>query len=117
MPLGALDAGFVIGLLVGEGHFGGDGRQPQITLRMHVRHEETFLRLRDLLPGSKLYGPYRHGGRNYYQWMVRGRYLREEVVPMIGSYRHLLDAYTAARFDGMCANYGIEPGTGLKPGL
>jgi hypothetical protein len=49
--------------------------------------------------------------------MVRGRYLREEVVPMIGSYRHLLDAYTAARFDGMCANYGIEPGTGLKPGL
>ncbi len=30
------------GILVGEGHFGGDGRQPQVTLRMHVDHEALF---------------------------------------------------------------------------
>ena len=33
------DEGIVVGLLIGEGYFGGDGRQPQVTLRMHVRHE------------------------------------------------------------------------------
>ncbi len=36
------EIGTLIGLLVGEGHFGGDGRNPQITLRMHVRHERIF---------------------------------------------------------------------------
>jgi hypothetical protein len=34
--------GFLLGLLVGEGHFGGDGRQPQISLRMHTKHERLF---------------------------------------------------------------------------
>ena len=117
MDVADIDTGFVVGLLVGEGHFGGDGRQPQVTLRMHVRHEATFLRLRALLPGSKLYGPYRHGGRHYYQWMVRGQYLREVLVPLIAGARHLLDDYTAARFDAMCENYRIEaPATGQGPG-
>ena len=76
-----LSVGFLLGLLVGEGHFGGDGRQPQVTLRMHVRHEETFEWLRRTYPGSALYGPYHHGGRSYYQWSARGRYLREYIVP------------------------------------
>ena len=35
-------AGMLLGLLVGEGHFGGDGKQPQVTLRMHARHEPSF---------------------------------------------------------------------------
>src|SRR5262245_24853141 len=34
-PLDDFSIGFLLGLLVGEGHFGGDGRQPQVTLRMH----------------------------------------------------------------------------------
>jgi hypothetical protein len=33
------DIGCLVELLVGEGHFGGDGRRAQVTLRMHVRHE------------------------------------------------------------------------------
>lgn len=32
-----LEHGILVGLLIGEGHFGGDRRQPQITLRLHVR--------------------------------------------------------------------------------
>lgn len=99
--------GFLLGLLVGEGHFGGDGRQPQVTLRMHVRHEETFEWLRRTYPGSALYGPYHHGGRSYYQWSARGRYLREYIVPLVQRHRSLLDAYTAARFDTMCERYAI----------
>ena len=108
---GALSIGFPLGLLVGEGHFGGDGRQPQVTLRMHVRHEETFEWLRRTYPGSALYGPYHHGGRSYYQWSARGRYLREYVVPLVQRHRSLLDAYTAARFDTMCERYTITRDT------
>jgi hypothetical protein len=103
-----LATGFLVGLLVGEGHFGGDGRQPQVTLRMHTRHEETFERLRTTYPGSRLYGPYHHGGRSYYQWSARGRYLRDHIVPLVERHRFLLDAYTAARFDTMCERYRIE---------
>jgi hypothetical protein len=104
---GDLSVGFLLGLLVGEGHFGGDGRQPQVTLRMHVRHEETFEWLRRTYPGSALYGPYHHGGRSYFQWSARGRYLREYLVPLVQRHRSLLDAYTAARFDTMCERYAI----------
>jgi len=104
---GDLAVGFLLGLLVGEGHFGGDGRQPQVTLRMHVRHEETFEWLRRTYPGSALYGPYHHGGRSYYQWSARGRYLRDVIVPLVERHRSLLDAYTADRFDTMCERYTI----------
>src|SRR6266704_3171103 len=75
--------GFLVGLLVGEGHFGGDGRQPQVTLRMHVRHEAMFRWLEQTFPGGRLYGPYNHGGRHYLQWMARGPFLRDELVPVL----------------------------------
>ncbi|HLX47659.1 MAG TPA: hypothetical protein VKS82_04955 [Streptosporangiaceae bacterium] len=103
-----VDCGFFIGLLVGEGHFGGDGRQPQVTLRMHVRHEATFRWLERTFPGGRLYGPYHHGGRSYFQWMARGDYLRSLVAPLIQRHRYLLDEHVAARFDSMCERYAIE---------
>jgi hypothetical protein len=105
-----LSIGFLLGLLVGEGHFGGDGRQPQVTLRMHVRHEQMFDWLKRTYPGSALYGPYHHGGRSYYQWSARGRYLREHLAPLVQRHRELLDTYTAARFDAMCERYSIDLG-------
>jgi hypothetical protein len=74
---------FLVGLLIGEGHFGGDGRQPQVTLRMHIRHQSLFEWIVHTFPGGKLYGPYSHGGRNYYQWMARGAYLRDHLVPFL----------------------------------
>ena len=77
------EKGVLIGLLVGEGHFGGDGRQPQVTLRMHVRHEAIFHWLERTFPGGKLYGPYHHGGRDYFQWMARGSYLRDHLLPVL----------------------------------
>src|SRR5262245_16031308 len=63
----ALMAGVLVGLLVGAGHFGGDGKKPEITLRMHVRHEALFRWLERHFPGGRVYGPYSHAGRNYYQ--------------------------------------------------
>ena len=64
--------GFLLGILVGEGHFGGDGKQPHVTLRMHTRHAELFNWIQRHFPGGRVYGPYLHGGRNYLQWMARG---------------------------------------------
>jgi len=108
LDLTAFETGFLVGVLVGEGHFGGDGRQPQITLRMHTDHERLFRWLEEKLPGSKLYGPYTHGGRSYYQWMARGAFLRETLMPVLAE--HLtphLDERTYRRFTEMREQYAL----------
>jgi hypothetical protein len=104
----ALEAGILLGLLIGEGHFGGDGKQPHITLRMHTDHETLFRWLEKTFPGGKLYGPYHHGGRSYFQWMARGAFLREELVPLLD--QHIdpaLDAKTYRRYQEMKSRYGL----------
>ena len=103
----AFTRGFFIGLLVGEGHFGGDGRQAQVTLRMHARHKRVFDWLVATFPGARLYGPYLHGGRSYYQWMARGPYLREVVVPLVASHIEMLDDHVRTRFLTMCERYRL----------
>lgn len=105
------EIGFLLGILAGEGHFGGDGRQPEVTLRMHTRHERLFRWLEAQFPGGRLYGPYHHGGRSYFQWMARGQYLRQHLAPVIGSRLEQLDTYAAERFRKMCADYAIDPGS------
>lgn len=100
------EIGQLVGLLVGEGHFGGDGRQPHVTLRMHVRHEGLFRWLEGTFPGGKVYGPYDHGGRRYYQWMARGGFLRDELVPILEeALRPDFDGYAYERFRDMCDRY------------
>ncbi len=104
--LSDFDRGLLIGLLIGEGSFGGDGKQPQVTLRMHVRHEAIFRWLIDRFPDTKLYGPYHHGGRSYYQWMARGRALVKDVLPLLEELlRADLDGHAAERFERMCGRY------------
>lgn len=98
--------GFLVGILVGEGHFGGDGKQPQLTIRMHVDHEPLFRWLEKTFPGGKLFGPYNHGGRHYFQWMARGAYLREVLAPLLD--QHLtpeLDAKAHSRYREMKEKY------------
>jgi len=104
----SFDAGLLVGILVGEGSFGGDGKQPQVTLRMHIRHRALFSWLIDRFPGSRLYGPYHHGGRSYYQWMARGEYLREVLIPLLD--QHLtpdIDEYAWGRYLAMKDRYGL----------
>ena len=86
--LSDFERGVVVGLLIGEGSFGGDGKQPQVTLRMHVRHEALFRWLVERFPETRLYGPYHHGGRSYYQWMARGRTLVDDVLPLLEAELH-----------------------------
>lgn len=100
------DRGLLVGLMIGEASFGGDGKQPQITVRMHVRHEALFGWLMERFPDARLYGPYHHGGRSYYQWMARGTALVRDVLPLLEEKLHGgLDGYAAERFEGMCSRY------------
>jgi hypothetical protein len=104
--LGSFERGVLVGVLIGEGSFGGDGKQPQVTLRMHTRHAALFEWLAATFPRTKLYGPYHHGGRSYYQWMARGEALVEDVMPVLeAALTPELDAHAAERFEAMCATY------------
>lgn len=101
-----VERGLVAGILLGEGHFGGDGKYPQITLRMHVRHEALFRWLQARFPRSRLYGPYNHGGRRYFQWMARGDALAEDVLPVVESVlTPEIDDHVFGRIGEMRSNY------------
>jgi hypothetical protein len=105
--LSPFDRGLLVGLLIGEGSFGGDGKQPQITVRMHIRHEAIFRWLQERFPDSRLYGPYHHGGRSYYQWMARGATLVRDVLPVLeGVLDDRLDGHAAGRLRAMLERYG-----------
>jgi hypothetical protein len=100
------DQGLLAGVLLGQGSFGGDGKQPQITLRMHTRHEALFRWLMDRFPRTRLYGPYHHGDRSYFQWMARGQALVEDVLPVLeASLTADVDGYAAQRIADMRDQY------------
>lgn len=106
MSLSEFERGVVVGLLIGEGSFGGDGKQPQITLRMHVRHEALFAWLMERFPSTRLYGPYHHGGRSYYQWMARGPALVHDVLPvLLEGLESGIDGHATERLRDMMARY------------
>jgi hypothetical protein len=102
------DNGFLLGVLVGEGSFGGDGRQPSVTVRMHTRHQALFHRLVEIVPGSRLYGPYHHSGRSYFQWIVRGPALRRLVERLDQLLTPDLDAHAFTRYQRMKDTYGLR---------
>jgi hypothetical protein len=106
VELSDFDRGFVVGLLVGEGSFGGDGKHPQVVLRMHVRHEAVFRWLEARFPDCRLYGPYNHGGRRYFQWMARGDALVRDLMPILeAELTPELDQPSYDRFQLMCERY------------
>jgi hypothetical protein len=106
IDLSERDKGIVAGLLIAEGSFGGDGRQPQVTLKMHVRHELLLRWLVERFPRTKLYGPYEHGDRVFYQWMARGRALVQDVLPVLEDAGFAqLDGHAAERLARMRERY------------
>lgn len=108
MNLSDFEKGVLLGLMIGQGHFGGDGKQPQITLRMHVRHEKLLLWMCDRIRWSRLYGPYHHSGRHYLQLMIRGPALRAELAPLLFDLPwQQIDDHSYARFRTMLERYGI----------
>jgi hypothetical protein len=101
-----IDRGLVAGILMSEGSFGGDGKQPHVILRKHVRHESLLRWLVARFPRSRLYGPYHHGDRSYFQWVARGTALVEDVLPVLDELIvPELDGHAAARLADMRERY------------
>src|SRR4029079_13345954 len=93
----------------------GRARRAQTTLRMHARHEKLLRWLQAQFPEGRLYGPYHHGGRDYFQWMARGDFLRDRLVPLVAAHRDLLDDYVAGRFRQMCERYDLSSPAPRRP--
>src|SRR4029079_19327537 len=93
----------------------GRARRAQTTLRMHVRHEKLFRWLQAQFPEGRLYGPYHHGGRDYFQCMALWEFLRDRLLPLVAAHRDLLDDYVAERFRQMCERYDLAPAPRPRP--
>lgn len=106
------EAGLILGLLIGEVHFGGDRRQPHVVLRMHAKHKALFDWIHQRLPMGKLYGPYTYvyksddKPRTFYQLMFRGDALREGLLPLLDAYDWgAIAPEIYARYQKMLAKY------------
>lgn len=74
MELEGSDAGFICGLVTGEGSFTGDRKQAVLAIKLHQDDPEPLQFIQHRL-GGKIYGPYCHQGRRYYFWRLMGRAL------------------------------------------
>jgi hypothetical protein len=106
--LSDFEKGLILGVLIGAGHFGGDGKQAQITLKMSVRHERLLRWLNDRVRWSRLYGPYHHDNRHYLQLMIRGPALRQELAPVLYALPWAeIDDHSYSRFLEMLERYAL----------
>ena len=83
---------------------------------MHVRHEPLFRWLKTRFPYARLYGPYNHSGREYFQFMWRGTQLRYGLMPLLESLPWgEIDPYAYERYRAMKERYGLSgpPGSGI----
>ena len=90
-----------MGLIVGEGSFTGDRQQPSLELKLHRRDFEPLQHLQRTL-GGRIFGPYAHGGRNSYAYMLRGAELRH-ALPLLE--KNLPDSWKRIQFDEWRAKY------------
>jgi hypothetical protein len=73
------DRGYIAGIVISEGCFGGDKRDARLIVRLHERDPEPLLHLQRCL-GGRLYGPYTHNGRHLLDWQLRGPALRQRLA-------------------------------------
>ena len=90
-----------MGLVAGDGSFTGDRQQPSLEIRTHRRDIEPLEDVRRVL-GGRIFGPYAHGGRQLYVYMLRGRELKE-AVPII--HEHLPSSWKRVQFEAWREKY------------
>ena len=102
------ERGFILGFFAGQGSFGGDGRTPHLTLRMHTSRGPLLIKLCGLFVGSQVYGPYSHGDRTYFQWMLRGDELAKIVQSNLFEDLKDWDDSSYQRYRDMVDTYFVE---------
>lgn len=93
--------GYAMGLIVGEGSFTGDRQQPSLEIRMHRRDLDPLENVRNVL-GGRIFGPYAHGGRSQYVYMLRGRALKEALAIL---HQHLPASWKRIQYDAWREKY------------
>jgi hypothetical protein len=93
--------GYAMGLIVGEGSFTGDRRQPSLEVKLHRRDLEPLEHLQRTL-GGRIFGPYARDGRNSYAYMLRGRALRQ-ALPILQEF--LPQSWKRVQFDEWLRKY------------
>ena len=112
--LDRLELGILIGLFIGEIHFGGDRQQAHVTLRMSKKHLHVLEWAKERFPLAKLYGPYTYvykdgKPRTTYQLMFRGAVLKNQLVPVLNSYDwSLIAPHVYSRYLAMKEKYKLE---------
>ena len=111
------EAGLIIGVFIGEVHFGGDNRQPHVVLKLRDKDVGILQWVQARLPGGKLYGPYSYvyksdgRTRNFCQLMYRGRALRDQLIPFLEAYAWAdIAPRVHERYLAMKAKYGLDEG-------
>jgi hypothetical protein len=100
------EKGFIAGLILGEGSFTGDKKQPAIQLKMHNRSIETLRKMLLWFPGSTLHGPYFHQKRNYSVWFLRGKVLRDSIL-FFDEISKDFDVHVRSRYEKMKERYAL----------
>ena len=95
------ELGYAMGLIVGEGSFTGDRQQPSLEIRMHRRDLAPLENVQRLL-GGRIFGPYSHGGRSLYVYMLRGQQLKE-ALPILQE--HLPQSWKRLQYDSWRQKY------------
>lgn len=106
------ERGVLLGILMSDGSFGGDGRQPHCIVKAHVRREGLLRWLVERVPGAKLYGPYFHGDRHYLQVMVRGQALQDLLASLDLKSWQAVDPSSFARVQDMMDRYRMDLDSG-----
>jgi len=89
------EIGYIMGLVVGEGSFTSDRRQPCLQMKLHARDPFPLRFLADRL-GGRVYGPYHHESRSYFTWLLRGPALRS-ALPLFRE--HLPESWKREQFE------------------
>lgn len=89
------EMGYIMGLVVGEGSFTSDRRQPCLQVKLHARDPFPLRFLADRL-GGRVYGPYHHESRSYFTWLLRGPALRS-ALPLFRE--HLPESWKREQFE------------------
>jgi hypothetical protein len=95
------DIGYIMGLVVGEGCFTADRQQPFLQIKLHARDPFPLRHLSDQL-GGRVYGPYRHQGRHYFTWLLRGPELKA-ALPIFREY--LPESWKREQFEHWLAQH------------
>ena len=93
--------GYAMGILVSQGSFTRDRKQPAVQVKLHTRDEGILDFLFERF-GGRIYGPYIHGERNYKIWLLRG----DDLTYAVETFRvHLPPSHKREQFEAWYVRY------------